>query len=99
MVQWLTDKKLPFQPTMLKPQLYEVAKSYKKRYVTYKFDTILTNHGHTVLRLPLCHLDLNPIELIWATIKNNVDRKNVRFKMDDVQELVQYEFASITDED
>jgi transposase len=80
MVKWLTEKNITFQPTMLKPQLYQIIKHYKKRYVSYKFDALLRDHGHTVLRLPPYHPDLNPIELIWATVKNNVAKKTLLSK-------------------
>ena len=52
----------------------------RDRYNTFKIDTILANHGHSVLRLP----DLNPIELIWANVKERVKRKNVHFSVDSV---------------
>lgn len=38
MVKWLTDKGIPFDSNMLKPQLYNLIKSHKERYITYKFD-------------------------------------------------------------
>jgi hypothetical protein len=56
-------------------------------------------HGHTVLRLPPYHPDLNPIELIWATVKNNVSKKNITFKLEDVRKLAEHEFDQITPEE
>lgn len=41
--------------------------------------------GHTVLRLPLYHCDLNPIELACA---NNVALHNVSYKMKEVEQLL-----------
>jgi transposase len=80
-------KELPFQPNMLKPQLYEIIKRNKKQHILYRFDMVLQQRGHIALRLPLYHPDLNPIELIWATIKNNVGQKNVTFKLQDAERL------------
>lgn len=99
MIEWLTLKGIPFDTTMLKPQLYQVIKRYKDQYITYKFDEILQRNGHTVLRLPPYHPDLNPIELIWATVKNNVAARNINFKMEDVRKLTEEEFSRITQED
>ncbi|KAJ4430692.1 hypothetical protein ANN_19283 [Periplaneta americana] len=33
-------------------------------------------HGFTVLRLPPYHCDLNPIELVWNLVKQNIESKN-----------------------
>ena len=64
MIDWLTQKNMSFSSTMLKPELYSIVKQNKDQHKTYKFDFLLQQHGHTVLRLPPYHPDLNPIELI-----------------------------------
>lgn len=99
MVAWLDSKNISFSPGLLKPQLYEIIKSHKKGYITYKFDNLLQEHGHVSLRLPPYHPDLNPIENIWAQVKNNVAQKNVHFKLDIVNGLVEAEFDAVTIED
>lgn len=95
MIQWLTQHNIPFNPTSLKPELYELIKSHKDRYVTYAFDELCREYGHTALRLPPYHPDLNPIELIWATVKNNVSQRNVTFKLENVKQLTEEEFKKI----
>lgn len=99
MVQWLSLKNIPFSTSMLKPQLYEIIKNNKKHHIKYKFDSMFTQCGHSVLRLPPYHPTLNPIELIWAQVKNNVARKNTTFKLEDVKKLLNEEFAAVTKED
>ncbi|KAK9692612.1 hypothetical protein QE152_g35040 [Popillia japonica] len=42
---------------------------------------------YTVLGLPPYHPALNPIELVWASLKEYVAKKNVRFRVADVKEL------------
>jgi transposase len=42
----------------------------------YRVDEIAKSNGHTVLRLPPYYCVLNPIELIWATLKKSIRRKN-----------------------
>lgn len=84
---------------MLKPELYQPIKNNKKRYLKYKFDVLLAEYGHTVLRLPPYHPDLNPIEKIWATVKNNTANRNTTFKLDDVKNIVEEEFAKIGSEE
>jgi hypothetical protein len=99
MKNWLHEKNIIFDGSMLKPQLYELIKINKKRHIRYKFDEVMLAHGHTVLRLPPYHPDLNPIELIWATVKNNVSKKNITFKLEDVRKLAEHEFDHITPEE
>jgi transposase len=99
MINWLQEKNIIFDRSMLKPQLYELIKINKKRHIRYKFDEVMLAHGHTVLRLPPYHPDLNPIELIWATVKNNVSKKNITFKLEDVRKLAGHEFDQITPEE
>lgn len=62
-------------------------------------DELLEAHGHSVLRLPPYHPELNPIEKIWATVKNWVGTNNVSFKLQDVETLTRQKFSSITVEE
>ena len=72
-----------------------MVKRNKKRHVVYKFDQLLESHGHTVVRLPPYHPDLNTIGGIWATIKYHVAQKNVTFKLEDVRKLAEAEFEHL----
>ena len=45
----------------------------------------MSEHGHSVLRLPPYHPDLNPIENIWADMKQEFGANNVTFTLDAVQ--------------
>jgi transposase len=56
----------------------------KPKYISYKIYGIFAEHNHSILLLPPYHPELNPIELIWATVKNWVAQNNTTFKMDDV---------------
>lgn len=79
MISWLTERNIPFRNDMLKPDLYSLIKANKPAHRIYKIDTILAEHCHTVLRLPPYHPELNPIELIWATLKNWIAKKKCYF--------------------
>ena len=50
-----------------------------------------------VLRLPVAHSELNPIELIWAQIKGYVAVNNTTFKIKDVKKLAEEAFTKVTD--
>lgn len=99
MVNWLAQRNISYEPTMLKPQLYKIVLENKPRYVKYVLDDILEKEGHSVLRLPPYHPDLNPIEMIWAEVKNFVASHNTTFKMSDVQKLCEEKFATISPDD
>jgi transposase len=68
MKNWLRVRNIPFCDTVLKVQLYEIIKAYKPKYKTFLVDEIMTANGHTVLRLPPYHPDLNHRESIWAKL-------------------------------
>lgn len=52
--------------------------------------------GHEVVRLPPYHCQYNPIELIWAQVKGDVAKKNVSFKIADVEKLVNEALDAVT---
>lgn len=52
--------------------------------------------GHEVIRLPPYHCQYNPIELIWAQVKNQVASKNKTFKMVDIEKLTHEALNSVT---
>ncbi|XP_054260045.1 uncharacterized protein LOC128984729 [Macrosteles quadrilineatus] len=99
MTKWLSEHNISYDPTMLKPQLYKLILQHKHRYVKYVLDDILEREGHSVLRLPPYHPDLNPIEMIWADVKNYVASHNTTFKLCDVKKLCEEKFSSISQQD
>ena len=64
----------------------------------YRIDQLFREAGHTVLRLPPYHCNLNPIELIWSQLKRYVAANNVTFKLPDFQQLAEGAFKTITAE-
>lgn len=95
MLDWLTEKGIPYRSEMFKPELYDLIKINKHRFKTFKIDRLLAKFGHTVLRLPPYHPDLNPIENIWALVKDHVAQKNVTFRLEDARTLLEEKIASI----
>ena len=96
MISWLKKYNIPVAPDMLKAELYELVKRNKPRQKKYEIDRIAREHGHTVVRLPPYHCDLNPIELIWANIKNHVARHNTTWKMAEVEKLCKEAVSLVT---
>lgn len=96
-IEWLNDRNIPVNPKLLKPELYALVKEHLFRFpVQYKLDALLEQHGHSVLRLPPYHPELNPIEKIWALVKNWVASRNTTFKLVDVEKLTRTKFAEVT---
>jgi hypothetical protein len=95
MIEWLR-KNIHFEGHMTKSELYEIIKRHKTKEPSYRVDRLLSDHGHTLLRLPPYHPELNAIEKIWALVKNWVAANNVSFKLDDVEQLPRTRFDSVT---
>ena len=90
MIKWLSECNIPCSAVMLKPELYEVIKSRTLIYKTYKIDAVLAVYG------PLYHPDMNPIEIIWATVKDHVKKKNVHFLVESVTNLASEQVAAFS---
>lgn len=92
---WLTHKNIPWQEHWLKPRLIEeVNKNHDKTPLVQK---MAEAQGHKVLLLPVHHPELNPIELIWAIVKNECGRllrQGVKFP--EVREHLENAFHQIT---
>ncbi|NJO16283.1 MAG: hypothetical protein HC877_11180 [Thioploca sp.] len=94
---WLSQKPIPWQEHWLKPQLIEpVEVSIDKTPLVQK---IAEQQGHKVLLLPVHHPELNPIETIWAIVKNECGkllRQGIQFK--EVCKHLEIAFSHITSE-
>lgn len=96
MIKWLVERGIPHNPRSTKPQLYEIIKEKKSNFKQYVLDTELAKYGHIVLRLPPYHPELNPIEKVWATVKNYVASRNLTFRLNDAIKLAEEKFSEIT---
>jgi hypothetical protein len=87
MQMWLSSQNISFVTKVLKPELYELLTKYKPQFKTVsvgmfhycKTDSLLATFSQSVLSLPTNHPDLNPMEMIWGTLKNWVGQKKVLF--------------------
>ncbi|XP_054281278.1 uncharacterized protein LOC128998948 [Macrosteles quadrilineatus] len=96
MQAWLTQHNIDFTPTMFKAELLNLIQQNKPP-TRYSLDEILEGNdsGHTVLRLPPYHPDLNAIELIWSQIKGYVAERNTQFNMNSIMRLVEAKVSEI----
>ena len=62
----------------------------------YLTDEAANKQGHSILRLPVAHCELNPIELAWASVKNYIARRNTRYTLQEIERLTPDAFAHTT---
>ena len=86
MQDWLTKQSIPWDQKMLKPDLYAIIKQNKPAKI-FVVDEMIKKEGHSVVRLPPYHCNLNPIENIWALMKRDVAANNTTFKIADIKRL------------
>ena len=86
---WLRKKGVDFEKRDRIPIFRQ--KSSKSRLKKYCLEEIterfcqMYGKDIKILRLPVGHSELNPIELIWVQVKSEVARKNTSFKIADVK--------------
>ncbi|CAH0722725.1 unnamed protein product, partial [Brenthis ino] len=98
MQNWIVNKGLSYLPTMVKAQLYKIIKEHKEAPI-YEADQMLQAHGHKVARLPPYHCELNAIEFMCSLVKRRVANKNVGQETNNIVNLAEEAFQSITAED
>ena len=79
MMAWLDNKGMVYDSSSLKAEIFQLIEKLNGRTI-YKSDVLTEQHGRIILRLPLAHCELNPIELCWAQVKAYVATHNKTFK-------------------
>jgi hypothetical protein len=88
MISWLRNNGVDCNATMRKDSLYKLIVPLKPKEKAFNTDRILSDYGHTVVRLPPYMCDPNPIELAWDKIKRTVREHNVTADLS-LQKLLQ----------
>ncbi|XP_008179617.1 uncharacterized protein LOC103308283 [Acyrthosiphon pisum] len=97
-LKWLNSRGVTFDRPMLKSQLLIRVRELKPHNNLYVIDSLAKDAGHTVLRLPPYHHELNPIELAWEMVKGYVKRENTSFEIDDIRLLLNTGIERVTAE-
>ena len=95
MREWLSNHGIEFDDTDLKADLMKKIRDAKpdKEFET---DVIAANFTHSVLRLPVAHPELNPIELAWSLVKGYVAKNNKKFTLKEIESLVPEGIKKVT---
>jgi hypothetical protein len=67
--------------------MYYLIKLCKTGFKTFELDVLVAGDGHSVLRLPPHHPEINPIELVWGRLKD------VSFRLHDGMKLAVEKFS------
>lgn len=96
MQEWLRSKSIEFVQDMVRSELLHLIRHHKEQYNVYVVNEMARKCNKIVLRLSPHHCELNPIEIIWAQIKNEVASKNRTFKLKEVKELLLQALENVT---
>ena len=78
MQTWLERHQIEYERSDLKRDLLRRIQAVNAKTL-YKTDKIAKKYGHEVVRLPVAHCELNPIELAWAVVKDYCRKNNQLF--------------------
>ncbi len=92
--EWLSNNEIPWTKDMLKSELFDLC-SHLAAKPEFLIDRIASKEGHSILRTPPYHPELQPIETCWAIVKNHVAQYN-DFTMKKVWILLEEGFAKVT---
>lgn len=93
--EWLSNNEIPWSKDMLKSELFELCSRLATK-PEFLIDNIIRKHGHSILRTPPYHPELQPIETCWAIVKNHVAQHN-DCTMKKVKILLEEGFAKVTE--
>jgi len=91
---WLEQNNIPLSDDCLKVEMVEVLNKIAPS-PTYIFDEIAAKYGHEILRTPPYHPELQPIEICWGVVKNQIAR-NCDFTMANLMAQLEDALSSVT---
>ena len=95
MIEWLFSHDISYPEKALKSEIWSIIHRVDAS-PKYVIDEIARASGHEVVRLPVAHCTLNPIESAWAQVKGHIKENNTRFNLDEVERLAWEGFDVVT---
>ena len=95
MIEWLVQHNITFPTQALKSEIWSIIQKLNlcPQYVIAK---MAQASGNEVVRLPVVHCTLNPIELAWAQVKDHIKANNTLFNLKEVERLAWEGFDVVT---
>ena len=86
MIEWMDNKGIAHPPKALKSEIFSIIAGLNltPRYVV---DEMAEAAGHEVVRLPVAHCTVNPIEMAWSQVKDHIKVNNRKFNLTEVERL------------
>ena len=91
----MDEHNIQYSQTDIKKTLLQLVRKHRPEPL-YLTDEVIHEHEHQVLRLPVAHCELNPIELAWASVKGYVAKHNKYYNLGEVQRLTPEGFQHTT---
>lgn len=91
---WLLNNGIPYTDDMIKSELFKLC-SERCPKPEFALDKIAMRYGHSILRTPPYHPELQPIEVCWAIVKSHVARNN-DFSNTKINDLLEEGFNKVT---
>lgn len=91
--KWLDEHNITYNQTDIKTPLLKRVKQHRSEPLD-----LIDEAGHRVLRLPVAHCELNPIELAWASVKGYVAKHNKNYNLKVIERLTTDGFEHSTKE-
>jgi len=88
-IEWLRSKGEVIDRPMVIAQLMAIVQRIKPLCDTYVVDEFVKTYNKTVLRLPQYHREINPIDMAWSVVQNNVNMYNTTYKLNDGLQLLE----------
>jgi transposase len=92
--KWIESNDIPCRDDCLKVELVAILRKIAPN-PTYVLDEIARRSGHEVIRTPPYHPELQPIEICWGVVKNQIAR-NCNFTMENLYKQLEKAFDKVT---
>ncbi|GJQ76941.1 hypothetical protein Trydic_g15138 [Trypoxylus dichotomus] len=97
LINWIISKRITMDNTLLKIELLQFANNYlNNNPIPYVIDEMVADSSRTILRSPPCHCNLNPIDMVWAKVKEYVAANKKPFQFPTAKELLVEDFKLVT---
>ncbi len=96
-IDWLTENNIPYPENALKIELLDLVKKKSTEKILYSRSNYRKCRPYTDTSPPY-HCHLNPIEMVWAQIKQFFGKHNLNNNKEQIKQLILKSFNAVTTE-